>query len=90
MSCIFGRIFEFFSRRPPEVDLENYILSYDRCDFVPYAFYNKHTDCIEVYFKDDSTYTSPLSGNVSLYLSQDNNEVVGVKVLNARRLLKDG
>ena len=89
MSCIFGRIFHFFSRRPPEFDLENYILSYHRCDFVPYAFYNKHTDCIEVYFKDESTYTNPLNENVALYRSQENNEVVGVKILNARRLFKE-
>jgi hypothetical protein len=55
--------------------------------FVPYAFYNEPMNAIQVYFKNDSCYTQPINEAVELYLSHDNDEVVGLSVLNIKKLL---
>jgi hypothetical protein len=57
--------------------------------FEPYCYYNKETDSIEVYFKDESCYAKPLNDQLDLHLSFDNEEVVGVNILNVKRLLEN-
>ena len=56
-------------------------------EFVPYAYYNKDMDAIEVYFKDNSCYTQPLNKVMNLYLDQETDEIVGVNILNISKLL---
>ena len=52
--------------------------------FVPYALQNGSV--IEVYFKDQEYYTSPLNENLELYISFETGEVVGVKILKLNKL----
>jgi hypothetical protein len=56
--------------------------------FVPYAFYNEDMDSIDVYFKNDSCYTQPLNEAMNLHLSHDKDEVVGLTILNVKKLLQ--
>lgn len=56
--------------------------------FVPYAYYNEDMDSIQVYFKDEDSYTQPLNKWLELHLSHDTDEVVGVNVLNIKKVLK--
>lgn len=56
--------------------------------FVPYAYYNEDMDSIQVYFKDEDSYTQPLNKWLELHLSHDTDEIVGVNVLNVRKVLK--
>lgn len=56
--------------------------------FVPYTYYNDDMDSIQVYFKDENSYTQPLNKWLELHLSHDTDEVVGVNVLNVRKVLK--
>lgn len=57
--------------------------------FVPYAYYNEDMDSIQVYFKDENSYTQPLNKWLELHLSHDTDEVVGVNILNIRKVLKN-
>jgi hypothetical protein len=57
--------------------------------FEPYAYYNEDTGSIEVYFKDESCYAKPLNDQLELHLSFDKEEVVGVNILNIKKLLED-
>lgn len=56
--------------------------------FVPYAYYNEDMDSIQAYFKDENSYTQPLNKWLELHLSHDTDEIVGVNVLNVRKVLK--
>ena len=55
--------------------------------FKPHAFYNKDGDMMEVYFKNDSCYTKTLNGDIEVHLSQENDEVVGLNILNVKKLM---
>jgi hypothetical protein len=44
-------------------------------------------DSIQVYFKDEDSYTQPLNKWLELHLSHDTDEVVGVNVLNIKKVL---
>ena len=57
--------------------------------FEPYAYYNEDADSIEVYFKDESCYAKLLNDQLELHLSFDKEEVVGVNILNIKKLLKE-
>ena len=54
---------------------------------VPHSFYNEDMDAIQVYFKDHQFYTQPLNETINLYVSFDTNEVIGVEILNVKKLL---
>ena len=55
--------------------------------FVPYTMYNKHNDSIKVYFKDSDYYCQPLNENIQLLLSHENNDIVGVTILNVKNII---
>ena len=57
--------------------------------FEPYAYYDEERDSIEVYFKDESCYAKPLNDQLELHLSFNNEEVVGVNILNLKKLLEN-
>lgn len=58
-------------------------------DFVPYAYYNEEMDAIEAYFKNKSCYTQTLNENIELHIASDNEEVVGINILNIKKLIKN-
>lgn len=57
--------------------------------FQPYAYYNADMDALQVYFKDESSYTQPLNQNVEIHLSHDADEITGATILNIRQLIGD-
>ncbi len=57
--------------------------------FQPYAYYNSDMDALQVYFKDDSSYTQPLNQTVEIHLSHDTNEITGATILGIKKLIKD-
>ena len=57
--------------------------------FQPYAYYNADMDSIQVYFKDNSSYTQPLNQNVELHLSHDTDEITGATILNIKQLIEN-
>ena len=54
----------------------------------PYSFYNEDMDSIQLYFKDHQFYTQPLNKAMNLYISFDTKEVIGVEILNIKKLLE--
>jgi len=69
--------------------LKEYINNYKPKPFVPYAFYNADMDAIEAYFKNDSCYTKTLNNSIELHLSHDNDEIVGINILNIKKLIEN-
>jgi hypothetical protein len=67
--------------------LEKVFADYQPGYFIPYCHYNEDMDTIDVYFKSDPPYTQLLNKELNLFLSQETDEVIGVSVLNAKRLL---
>ena len=57
--------------------------------FQPYAYYNADMDALQVYFKDESSYTQPLNRNVEVHLSHDTDEITGATILGIKKLIKD-
>lgn len=55
--------------------------------FVPYSYYNKDLDSIQVYWKDEESYTVPTANGINLKIGFDTSEVVGVDILNANQLV---
>lgn len=69
--------------------LEDTIRNFPKNSFQPYAYYNQDRDVIEVYFKDESCYTKPFNSQLEFHQSFENDEIVGVNILNARKLLEE-
>lgn len=72
-----------------ELLLRKMIDNFPKGSFVPYAQYNKSLDLIEVFFKDHDCLTQPLNDNLDLIISQETGEVVGLKVLRVKEILKE-
>jgi hypothetical protein len=58
-------------------------------EFQPYAYYNKDIDSIQAYFKDEGCYTKTLNDNIELYISFESGEIVGIKLLNIKQIIKE-
>ena len=56
----------------------------------PNAFYNKHGKQIEIYLSDDSYYAKWINPQITLYLSFETNEIVGVCIEGADHLIEKG
>jgi len=69
--------------------LEELFSDYKPESFVPYFYYNKDMDVLDIYFKEDLSYTSLLNKDLNLFLSQETDEIVGVSVLNIKRLVSN-
>ena len=52
----------------------------------PTVFYNKEGDLLEIYLSSVSHYAKWISPGISLLLSQDNNEIVGVQIENLSKV----
>jgi hypothetical protein len=58
--------------------------------FEPHAYYNQDLDKINVCWKDHQCVVKPLNENIHICISQENGgEIVGVNILNAKKLLKE-
>lgn len=56
--------------------------------FVPYSYYNKDMNSIQVYWSNDDSYTVPAgNGSINLKISFKTKEVIGVDILNANLLV---
>lgn len=56
--------------------------------FVPYSYYNKDRDAIQVYWSNDESYTVPVgNGSMNLKIAFGSKEIVGVDILNANQLV---
>jgi len=69
--------------------VDEYLATYQPCQFTPGTFYNEDMDAIEVIFKNESYYVQPLNQAIELYLTFETNEVVGLNILQLKKLLKD-
>ena len=68
--------------------LDEMIKQFPSGSFVPYAYYNADMDSIQVYFKDEGSYTQPLNQNVEIHLSHDTDEITGATILNIKQLIE--
>lgn len=57
--------------------------------FRPYAYYGEEEDALTVYFKGDADYAKRLNSRVTIFLSLDDNELVGVQIKSVRYVLQD-
>mgnify|MGYP001033652322 CR=1 FL=1 len=57
--------------------------------FKPYACLHKASDSLTVYFKGDADYSKRLTDHVTLYLSLDNDEIVGCRIKGISGILED-
>lgn len=73
----------------PKEFLEKMLKQVPSGPFVPYCYYNEDMDAIQVYFKNDESYTQPLNEAMELMLSFDKEEIVGVNIINIKKLLKE-
>lgn len=73
----------------PKEFLEEMLKQVPSGPFVPYCYYNEDMDAIQVYFKNDESYTQPLNEAMELMLSFDKEEIVGVNIINIKKLLKE-
>lgn len=55
--------------------------------FIPYSYYNKDRDAIQVYWSNDESYTVPTTNGLNLKISFVTKEVVGIDILNAHQLI---
>lgn len=57
--------------------------------FKPYAYYGAEEDSLTVYFKDDADYAKRLNSRVTVFLSLEDNELVGFQIKSVRYVLQD-
>jgi hypothetical protein len=56
--------------------------------FVPYSYYNKDRDAIQVYWSNDDSYTVPIgNGSMNLKIAFGTKEIIGIDILNANQLI---
>lgn len=56
--------------------------------FIPYSYYNKDRDAIQVYWSNDESYTVPIgNGSMNLKIAFGTNAIIGVDILNANQLI---
>ena len=68
--------------------LEEMIKLIPKDKFVPYSYYNKAMNSIQVYWSNDESYTVPAgNGSINLKISFKTKEVIGVDILNANQLV---
>lgn len=63
----------------------------DNCgtEFTPYHELDHDADALTVYFRGDRDYSKRLTAHVTLYLSLENNEIVGCRLKGITEILND-
>lgn len=57
--------------------------------FRPYAYYGAEEDSLTVYFQGDADYAKRLNSRVTVFLSLDDDELVGCQIKSVRHVLED-
>jgi len=57
--------------------------------FKPYACYGSEEDALTFYFKEDADYARRLNSRITIFLSQETNELVGCQIKSIRHVLED-
>lgn len=57
--------------------------------FKPYAYYGEEEDALKVHFSDEQDYAKRLNSRVTVYLSMETDEIVGVQIKNVCHVLED-
>lgn len=86
IKSIFEKIFFKTDKKSAET-VDSLLSKYKPDPFVPYVYYNKHLDSLQVYFKDHNFYSKTLNENIDLYVSQKTSEVVGIHVFNISEIV---
>ncbi len=58
-------------------------------EFTPYSYISREADALTFYFKDEPDYCKRLTDHVTLFLSVDNDEVIGCRVKGVSGIIKD-
>ena len=61
----------------------------DGLAFRPFTFYNEDGDCVESFFKMDSYYAKRIDDYITLYLSDETDEVIGFVLKNVKELVNN-
>jgi len=56
-------------------------------EFEPFVFYNKDGDCVEAFFSSSSYYGKWISHDLTLYLDDETDEVVGCEISGISRMV---
>ena len=71
-------------------DLIRFIDSYKpAAEFRPCAYYGQEEDALMFYFRKDADYAKRINARVTVYLSMDDNELVGCQIKGVRRVLDE-
>lgn len=57
--------------------------------FVPCAHYDPDSDCVTFYFSNEPDHGKRLNSRVTIYLSDESNELLGCRVKGVRSVLED-
>ena len=60
-----------------------------REEFKPFAIHNRDGDCLEFFFENDAHYARRLDGWLTIYYSEDTNDIIGGLVKGVERLLQE-
>ena len=58
--------------------------------FSPFVFYNSAGNCLEVFLSDKDYYAKWLNPNLTVYLAEGTDEVVGLVITGISRLIFSG
>jgi hypothetical protein len=71
-------------------ELINLIDSFKQASvFRPCAYYGQEEDALTFYFRKDADYAKRINARVTVYLSMDDNELVGCQIKGVRRVLDE-
>jgi hypothetical protein len=56
--------------------------------FEPFAFYNSDGDCVEFYAKGEMYYGDRIDDDVTLYRSEETDEIIGAVIKNIKSLFR--
>ena len=65
-------------------------VKHPRPPWIPHVFHNEEGKQTEVYLSDEAYYVKWLTPEITLFLSCDTNEIVGMEIADARSARSDG
>jgi len=72
------------------LELTEYIQSHPPVGkFAPCAYYGPEEDALMFYFRNDPDYAKRINSRVTVYLSEDTDELVGCQIKGVRRVLDE-
>jgi len=58
-------------------------------EFAPCAYFGQEEDALMFYFRNDPDYAKRVNSRVTIYLSEENNELVGCQIKGVGRVLRE-